>query len=281
MNPFSKYATGVVVLLSSLFTACSESDDTPKTNGKVDFTVDGKTFESTDVDALIINGYLFFDARDKSGKEILHLDHRAGIAVYNYSVHTSDTVSLVYMPNDGASNYGFFAESSFGKINITAIDETTQTVTGTFEGNIARYDDREDEAEIAGSFSVHYEFQMLSTVEPTDLFKIDDVLVKGRTSMISNSENGYVYSGGGNEKGIDVQVPYDNGTFQIGEGATARCWMGVHSYRATSGTVTAARQDINNSEFHSGTYEFEMESYPVGGKFITITDGKYDFKLDK
>jgi hypothetical protein len=271
------------VLCLCLFSGCSEDEGepSPTDTGNITFTVGDKSFSLTNIEAVIREGWL--DVSAFNGKdEILSITHRSGLAAGEYDLTSQGSLflSVIYFPRDGGSNYGPFAETPAGKLVITSINEEEQTMTGTFEGVLVRYEDHEDEIAINGSFTFPYTIEGNKSKDPYFLHKINGQNFEGGISSHGYYGERFFFKAYNGTEGIELQVKDDAvGTYtagSIGNGETnARYWIGLNSYGSTSGTVTITSNQIGTTGLISGTYSFQLESYPGAGNKITITEGTF------
>jgi hypothetical protein len=271
------------VLCLCLFSGCSsdEEDEPLKDTGTITFTVGDKSFSLTSIEAVIREGYLNVSALN-GNEQILTITHRSGLAEGEFDLTSEGSLflSVIYFPRDGGSNYGPFAETPVGKFVITSINKEEQTMTGTFEGVLVRYDDHEDEMAINGTFTFPYTMEDRASTNPYFLHKIDGQNFEGSIGSNGFQGNRFFFKANNGAEGIYVQINDDLvGTYTAGSIANdetyARYWNGVNSYGSVSGTVTITSNQIGTTGLISGTYSFLLDSYPVTGNKITITEGTF------
>jgi hypothetical protein len=271
------------VLCLSIFSGCSEDEpnDPAENSGEITFTVGDKSFSLTNIEAVIREGFL--DVSASNGKEeILSISHRAGLAIQEFDLTSEGPLFLnvVYLPHDGGSNYGPFGQTPAGKFVITSINELKQTMTGTFEGVLVRYEDHEDEMAITGSFTFPYTIEDYSPTKPFYLYKVNGTDFNGGIRMFGFSGDHLQINSRNGASGIYIQVVDDAvGIYSAGvigdHNTYARYYDGINSYGSTSGTVTITSNEIGTTGIITGTYSFKLESYPVRGNEISVTEGTF------
>jgi hypothetical protein len=258
-------------------TSCDNSDSEPEApKGTISATIGGSVISLTDAKAIVATGGGSITITGKQGSsDVVRISINSGVAEFTYQLPNQRpgewSDAIAYDPGDGKGSF-MISTAGTGKIVITEIDEENQTLKGTFEGVMGRL--TEQATIVDGTFNVPY--QLDETSGNLYVAKVDGKEVRG--SVIASGYGSAINLGFGmGTKVITLELPMDAtpGTYAIGgfgSDATSLFVDGIRSYEPTSGTVTVTSHADGSI---AGTYSMVMESYPVAGTTVAITEGVF------
>lgn len=269
-----KFITSILVLsLTMLFvSSCDNNDPSPnsrKFGGTLTLNFGEEVISVSKNSIYVHQGILSYETEDKvsNGFKIM-IEH--GIAETTYALGSFENTSLSFR--------GYHATE--GHLAITEIDEQTKTISGTFQATMRQYgfdDNVLDEKDITnGVFTdVPYVIQDEGTGN-TVFAKIDGKEFRG---AIGTTMAGFYMDFDSGYKILTLSFPdsgsltsYDVADFE--EYHYVKYIDGLYTYKAVSGTITVTAHDVE-AKHVEGTYNAILESTPVPGTTISITEGSF------
>jgi Family of unknown function (DUF6252) len=258
--------------------SCSKDDAVPlnqkKYGGTVSFTANGQV-NSFSQNSFYSNSGLLELTSLLGTKEQLTLRITSGIAETTYDLKNQG-VGIVYF--DDAGNY---YSNPTGQVVITKIDETNKTISGTFSAKLDRPSPSAT-VNISNGVFTNVPFAIEDRGKGNvNIAKIDGVQFAGRLNEASSVPS-FVF---GNSTQL-LSFSFSNTTtvgktYNVTDLVVPRNYVkyveGLYSFAPKSGSFTITKYTPSNEI--QGTFAFEMESYPIGGKIKSITEGTFAVNL--
>ncbi len=285
-----KYLKAQSVCLLGLITFCffSCSDDNTEKKiaapGTMIATIEGDPWISNTVDASMYEGWLSISGTNEI-TVILSVDGKLH-GEYEIDGEANPSSSTVGITADTNLYYSSNTKGDkVGDIIITEIDNTNQTVSGTFVAKVTKQPDGKTVELKDGSFT------KIPFVDRSKVVSSFEAKVNGSnfvSASLGHQDNGwdmllYFYDQAGNSINLAVPANVTPGTYSFGSppsdlyfamynvpGATT-----LTTYASQSGSVTITEHDIAGKRI-KGTFSFGGKVFPEGDGTVDVTDASFE-----
>jgi hypothetical protein len=271
----------VCLTLLALIQSCSKNEVTPtnqkRYGGTVSFTANGQVYNLSTNSIYVYSGILelssLLNKNDQTSTFGLTL--RSGIGVTTYDLANKSDVWAGYW--DGANGYYGPGATPTGQVIITKIDETNKTMSGTFSATL---ESTSPTATVAVSNGVFTDVPYVIEDDGSGALKIATVDGTAFTGRLYSQSASPSFTFVSSNKSLSFSLPNNitagntyNAIDLVAPNYFIKYVDGLYSYRPKGGTYTITKY-TSGTEIQ-GTFEVQMESYPVGGKLKSITSGTF------
>jgi hypothetical protein len=277
-TPLIYFFTLLVVFLSSCSDEEPTLDNQKRYGGEVSFTANGQIYTLSENAFYVVEGILSLESLF-DGQTQLSFDINAGIAETSYDI-VSNNAAMIFYTDEAKGNFYYIGQTPVGKIQILEIDEEKKTMSGTFYAQLKR---ETATMTIANGTFTDVPYVIQQELKGTDpIAKIDGEIFKGKLASWGTGSSTIIFTYTNDKRILDFSLPsdlaagmtYSVTSFNENSYERIRFIDGLYSYKANAGTVTIT-QYVEGSHV-KGTYNIEVESYPIGGMVKSITEGTFD-----
>jgi hypothetical protein len=279
MKKYNNFLILIWLSLLMLAQSCSKdevvSTNQKKYGGKVSFTANGQINSFTQNSIYSYSGILELSSLLNT-KEQLTITIVSGVAESSYDFKNKGA-EIIYF--DDAGN---FYDKPTGQVVITKIDEKNKTISGTFSAKVERPSPSATVTISNGVFTdVPFVIQEDGIPGSLNIANISGTPFIGRLRTTSPSPSFDFVS---SNRVLSFSFPnsiVEGKTYNAIDLVAPRYYIryveGLYSFSPKSGTFTITKYMA--SKEIEGNFVIEMESYPVGGKTRSITDGTFAVKF--